>query len=88
MNNYTWKDGYLHYNGQLIILPATFLSNPDARTFEDNRCIISELGYAVQVSGLASLYLMPIDAANANILNKVTYKDPEFKYYDWVRFTT
>lgn len=88
MNKYTWKDGYLHYNNQLVILPATFLSSPDARTFVDNRCIISELGYAIQVSGLASLYLMPIDAANANILNKVTYKDPEFKYYDWVRFST
>ena len=82
-SKYVWENGFLFYDDELVIISAKMLGLEE---FEDDRCIISELGYCVHVSNLMSLYVMSVDCAYDNIVNKISNNDPEYKYYSWSRF--
>ena len=83
LGKYVWENGFLFYDDELVIISAKMLGLEE---FEDDRCIISELGYCVHVSNLMSLYVMSVDCAYDNIVNKISNNDPEYKYYSWSRF--
>ena len=87
-SKYYWDSGYLFYDGNIVTMSASLISDPESRPFTNDLCIVSELGYCVQVTSLMSLYIMAIPCASSNLLNKVTYKDPEYKYVDWLRVGT
>ena len=82
-DKYYWENGFLFYDGEIVVLSAKMIGVDD---FTDDRCLISELGYCVQVSSRMSLYVMTVDCAVENLKNKVSIKDPEYKYNNWLRF--
>lgn len=88
VSKYRWDSGYLFYDNELAIISANMLSDPNTTPFVTDACIINELGYCVQVSEYMSLYVMTVSGANSNLLNKVAYKDAEYKYIDWWRVGT
>jgi len=87
-SKYTWEDGYLHYANELVMFPAKLISNPYNSNITTEMCIISELGYVIQVSNSVSVQVMPLISANYNLLNKVKDKDIDYKYVEWSRMGT
>lgn len=83
---YSWVDGFLYYDNELVVVRASICTNPDGPVFDDDRCIISELGYVIHVSPLMSLYCLTVFCAKENILNRGFTKDPEYRYVPWQRF--
>lgn len=84
-SKYSWENGLLYYDNELAIVSAKMLGTSE---FEDDRCLISELGFCIQVSNRMSLYVMTVQNALSNVKNKISYKDPEYKYCDWLRLGT
>lgn len=87
-SKYYWDSGYLFYNGELVVIPANMLSDPNSKIIYDEMCIINELGYIIQITKKLCVDIITLACANENVLNKVAYKDPEFKYHNWVRIGT
>lgn len=83
-NDYSWENGYLHYKDEIVVMPANILG---VSQFDDNRCIINELGYCIHLSSHMSLHLLSITSTIDNLRNKAITKDNEYKYVDWVRFS-
>ncbi len=82
---YKWMNGYLFYDNQLVVMSANILSDPDGPVFNDDRCLIHESGYCVQVSTLMNLSIIPLYSAYENLKNKISAKDPDYKYVEWMR---
>lgn len=84
-NAYRWNNGYLFHNNELVIISANCLSEPDTSVFLDDRCLIHESGYCVQISTQLNLFAMQIFDAYENLQNKIRPKDEDFKYNRWIR---
>lgn len=82
MDKYAWIDGYLHYDGELVEIPTSTISS---RYFDVDRFIVSELGYAIQLTDKDHLFLMAIPSALSNLTNKITGSDSDYKEIDWWR---
>lgn len=80
--SYTWNEGFLYYNDELVVLNTQLVSNT---TFTLGEFIISELGYAVHVSNLMSLDIMTLYVAKENMMCKYITKDLEDGLVDWQR---
>ena len=81
-NLYSWEDGFLYYNGKLVVLNTQLISN---ETFTLGECIISELGYIIHVSDLMSLDIMSIYVAKENMKTKYITKDADEPLSGWLR---
>lgn len=84
-SDYKWSNGYLMFKEELVIIPASMISNSETRVFNDDRCIINELGYCIHVSNLMNLYIMSISDAYDNLRNKLYAHDPYYKYAEWMK---
>lgn len=84
MSKYSWEDGYLYYGGNLVVINTNLIGTT---TFKEERCLISELGYCIQVSNSMSLHVLELRNALDNMLDKVSRKDPDYSYVDWRRLT-
>lgn len=83
-NKYSWEDGYLYYDGNLVVISTSLIGD---ETFKEERCLINELGYCIQVSNGMGVYVMALSNALDNMLNKVSTKDPDYRYAEWVLLT-
>jgi len=81
---YSWQDGFLHYKGQLVEIPTDSIGS---RYFETNTFILSELGYAVQLTKKDHLFLLSIPSALSNLTNKITGYASDYKEADWWRIS-
>lgn len=84
-SKYSWNNGFLHYDGNLVILPANWLGASKRTQLPDNRAIISELGYVIALSSTEDVYFLSIDNAYSNVKNISTYHDDDYKPVDWTR---
>lgn len=80
---YSWENGYLYYDDTIAVVTASFLGEADY----DEVCVISELGYCVQLTESLGVYVMVLRNALNNITNKVVNKDPDYRYESWVQLT-
>ena len=83
-DKYMWQDGFLYYDGQLVVLNTQLVSNT---TFTIGECIISELGYIIHVSDLMSLDIMTLYVAKENMVSKYITKDSDYVMLNWQRFS-
>ena len=81
---YSWEDGFLHYNGELVILDTRLITKA---SFTTPRFIISELGYCVHISDTMYLEMMTIDCAYANMNNTYIRPDEDYVQNTWVWFS-
>ena len=79
--NFSWKDGYLHYQENLVILDTDLLK-ADTH-FKLNKFIISELGYAIKLTDDDKLIYMSAEVGLYNF-NQMTNPNLVVKdYTDW-----
>lgn len=80
---YSWRDGFLAYNGELVMLPTRVVSK---QQFTTPVCIISELGYVLHLNNTMYVEAMTIDCAVENMHNAYISPDPDFVPTDWMWF--
>lgn len=78
---FEFHDGYLYYDGDLCVMDSHLFTN---MTFFDSRCVISELGFLVQVGNELVLNLMTVYCAEENMQMKI-HKDSDNKLNTWWR---
>lgn len=66
-SKYAWHEGFLHYDGELVILDTSLVSNV---TFQFPKFIISELGFCVHVSTENVLDIMTLQVAVESMRDK------------------
>ena len=76
----SWREGYLHYSEELVILDACYI-NPK-ETYEENRFLISELGVVVKLSTVGKLLYMFTRNALSN-LYKINHPSDDNKFDTW-----
>lgn len=81
-SKYSWNNGFLYYDDNLVIMNTQLVSNDN---FTLGEFIISELGYVIHVSNLMALDIMTVYIAKENMLAKYVYKDAVDGLYKWQR---
>lgn len=84
---YSWRDGLLYYDDELVLLYANYLEQPGSTNiFDEPYCVISSLGFVVHLSKWDVLDIMMLDSAIDN-LKKIYFDNcSDYQYASWRRF--
>ena len=81
-SKYSWINGFLHYDGELVILNTNLISN---KNYIDSRFIISELGFCVHITNSIAMECMTVYIASDNMKNKyINHNSSEV--VEWEKF--
>lgn len=83
-NLYKWEEGFLYYDGELVVLNTQLVSNTN---FAIGECIVSELGYIIHVSDLMALDVMTTYVGRDNMQTKYIQKDTTQPLAGWIRMS-
>lgn len=83
-SKYSWVDGFLYYDGNLAVISTNLIGN---ESFEDERCLISEIGYCLQVTNGMGIYVLSLYSAVENMLHKLMQTDSDYKCEEWRQLT-
>lgn len=81
--NYTWQDGFLYYNDEIVMLDTVILSK---QSLAIPKCVISELGYIIHINDTMYIEAMTIDCAYDNMQHMYIASDPDYDIQEWVWF--
>ena len=82
-SKYRWNEGFLYYDGELVILDTSLVSNS---SFRDPRFIISELGFCVHLTTDSVLSILTVNIAADNMRAKYINRNPE-DIVEWESFS-
>lgn len=80
---YSWSDGFLHYNGQLVVLNSRTITKQELQI---PKCIISELGFVIHIGDTMFIECMTIQCAHQNMCELFISHTDDVNYNDWTYF--